>query len=140
MRISDWSSDVCSSDLADHHAGTGGVDRDARLLGRPLDDDARNAGLLQALAQVLADAQVLVQQVRIGVVGKPAGIPGAVDSQPQADRIVFFTHYAVSSRSRTTTVRRLHGFTLLPARPRARDRNRIMPKTLPTLHSATRTE
>src|SRR3546814_13818208 len=23
MRISDWSSDVCSSDLASHHAGTG---------------------------------------------------------------------------------------------------------------------
>src|SRR3546814_3706791 len=63
-----------------------------------------------------------MQQVRIGVVGKPAGIPGAVDSQPQADRIDFLTHYAVSSRSRTTTVRRLHGFTILPARPRARAR------------------
>src|SRR3546814_11828732 len=118
MRISDWSSDVCSSDLADHHAGTGGVDRDARLLGRPLDDDARNAGLLQALAQVLADAQVLMQQVRIGVVGKPAGIPGPVDSQPQADRMEFLTHIPVSYHSRNPTGSRLHGLTNLPDRPR----------------------
>src|SRR3546814_6445866 len=81
--------------------------------------------LFRSPTQVLADAQVLVQQIRIAVVGEPAGIPGPVDAQTQADRIDFLTHYAVSSRSRTTTVRRLHGFTILLARPRARARKRF---------------
>src|SRR3546814_5772052 len=39
MRISDWSSDVCSSDL---HAGAAGVDRELRVPGRD-DHHERNA-------------------------------------------------------------------------------------------------
>src|SRR3546814_10301077 len=46
MRISDWSSDVCSSDLQPRHRlddGVAGHDRDAPLLRRAL--DAGEAGL-----------------------------------------------------------------------------------------------
>jgi hypothetical protein len=48
--------------LADHHARTGGVDRHPALLVRTLDDDARDAGLVQALLQHRAQLHVLVQQ------------------------------------------------------------------------------
>src|SRR3546814_18758943 len=88
--------------------------------------------LFRSPTQVLADAQVLVQQIRIAVVGEPAGIPGPVDDQTQADRIDFLTHYAVSSRSRTTTIRRLHGFTILLAPHRAPARQRLITTILPT--------
>src|SRR3546814_3848091 len=44
MRISDWSSDVCSSDLTDAEEGRAAVDRViARLTGLGLLDDARYA-------------------------------------------------------------------------------------------------
>src|SRR3546814_11215723 len=76
MRISDWSSDVCSSDLARMRR----VDGDAGLLGRPFDDDAGDAGLGQTLLEILADLQILVQQTGILLVaGIPARVPGAVD-------------------------------------------------------------
>src|SRR5262249_51307011 len=78
--------------LADDDARTRGVNRDAGLLGRPLDHDAAHAGLHQALLQILAQAQVLVQQARIALVGEPARIPGAVDADPQPDRIDLLTH------------------------------------------------
>ena len=42
--------------LADDHARPRRVDRHPRLLGRPLDDDARHARLAQALLQEVADA------------------------------------------------------------------------------------
>src|SRR3546814_9771169 len=93
MRISDWSSDVCSSDLA----RTRRVDGDAGLLGRPFDDDAGDAGLGQTLLEILADLQILVQQTGILLVaGIPARVPGAVDAEAEPDRIDFLTHYACS--------------------------------------------
>ena len=96
--------------------GPRGVDGDARLLGRPLDDDAADAGLGQALLQKLAQAQILVQQVCIVLVGEPARIPGAVDAEAQPDRIDLLAHLGLlSSRSRTTTVRLRHGFSMRAA-------------------------
>src|SRR3546814_4988952 len=83
--------------LADHHARTRRVDGDAGLLGRPLDDDAGNAGLGQTLLEILADLQILVQQTGILLVaGIPARVPGAVDAEAEPDRIDFLTHYACS--------------------------------------------
>src|SRR3546814_12394211 len=87
--------------------------------------------LFRSPTQVLADAQVLVQQIRIAVVGETAGIPGPVDAQTQADRIAFLTHYAVSSRSRITTVWRPHDFTFLLARTLALARTRYITQLLP---------
>src|SRR5215475_2665872 len=78
--------------LADDDAGARRVNGDARLLGRPLDDDAADAGLRQALLQIVPQTQVLVQHAGIVLVGVPARIPGAVDADAQADRIDLLTH------------------------------------------------
>ena len=79
--------------LADHDARASRVDRDAALLMRTLDHDARNRGLLQFLVQDLADLDVLVQQLAVfGLAGEPARIPGPVDAETQSDRIDLLTH------------------------------------------------
>ena len=51
--------------LADDDARTRRVDRDAALLVRTLDDDARHAGLLQPFAQMLADLDVFLEQLAV---------------------------------------------------------------------------
>src|SRR5262245_13700716 len=79
--------------LADHHARTGGVDGDAGALGRTLDDDLGHTRLGQPLAQHLADVDVLVEHLGVfAAFGIPAGVPGAVDAEPEADRIDLLTH------------------------------------------------
>src|SRR3984885_9378357 len=79
--------------LADDHAWAGGVNVDARLLVRALDDDLRNRRLLEALGQRLADLHVLVQQLAVfALAGVPARIPGAVDAEAQPDRIDLLSH------------------------------------------------
>src|SRR5476649_2830890 len=80
--------------LADHHARTGGVDRDAGALGRTLDDDLGDTRLVQALVQHLADLDVLVEHRRIfRAFGVPARVPGPVDAETQTDRIYLLTHF-----------------------------------------------
>src|SRR5690606_32818858 len=114
--------------LADDQARTRSVNGDAALLVRALDHDLRDGGLLQLLLEILADLQVLVQQLAVlAGVGVPARVPGAVDAETQADRIDFLTHYAAStsSTSRTTMVRCENGFSMREARPRPRAMNRF---------------
>ena len=41
------------------------MDRDAALLVRPFDDDARHAGLLQPFAQMIADLDVFLEQLAV---------------------------------------------------------------------------
>src|ERR1700716_1909907 len=78
--------------LADHDARTRRVDRDAALLVRTLDHDARDRRLLELLVQDLADLDVLVQQLAVLVLaGEPARIPGPVDAETQPDRIDLLT-------------------------------------------------
>ena len=113
------------------------MDGHARLFRRALDDDLRHAGLLQPVMQILAQPQILVEQRTVVLVGKPAGIPGPVDADAQADRIDLLTHYFVSSRSRTIKVILLNGFSMRPARPRARAWKRFITKLRPTVASAT---
>ena len=61
--------------LADDHARAGGVNGDAALLVRTLDDDLGDAGLLQLLLDELADLDVFVQQAaEVGAVGVPAAV------------------------------------------------------------------
>ena len=119
---------------------------DAALLVRPLDDDLRDRGLLQALHQNLADLHVLVQELAVFVLaGEPARIPGPVDAETQADRIDFLTHrsllrpasaacrdFAHDDRQIARTASRSG-----PARPRARGLNRFITIALPTYASAT---
>ena len=79
--------------LADHDARTGRMDRDAALLVRALDDDARHAGLLELVAQVFADLDVFLQELAVLLLARvPARVPGAVDAEAQPDRIDLLTH------------------------------------------------
>src|SRR5262249_42555932 len=83
--------------LADHHAGTGRVDRHAALLVRALDHDAADAGGLELVAQIVADLDVFLQELAILLLARvPARVPGPVDAQTQAGRIDLLTHYAFS--------------------------------------------
>src|SRR5690606_31197822 len=92
--------------LADHDARARRVDRDAALPVRTLDDDLADRGLLEVFLERFTDLEVFLQQRTVlTLVGVPTGVPGAVDSEPQTDRIDFLTHQAVSSTSRTTMVR-----------------------------------
>ena len=113
------------------------MDGDADLLRRPLDHHLGNAGLSQAATQEVVDLEVLVQVEGVFLLGVPAGVPGTVDAQPEADRIDLLTHHTVSLRSRTTSVMLLNGFSIRPVRPRARARNRFITSALPTEASAT---
>src|SRR5690606_25466757 len=92
--------------LADDQTRTRGVNGHPALLVRTLDHDARNGSLLELLAQLFTDLQVLVQEPAIfGARGEPARIPGPVDAEAQADRIDFLAHQAdspCSATSRTT--------------------------------------
>src|SRR5690606_33601311 len=110
--------------------------RHAALLVRTLDHDLRDAGLLQLVHQVGADLQVLMEELAVfGVVGEPAALPGAVDTEAEANRINLLTHQAASpfsSTSRTTIVRCENGFSMRDARPRPRAWNRFMVIDLPT--------
>src|SRR5580698_3448572 len=124
--------------LADDHAGARGIDGHAALLVRALDDDARDAGLVQTLFEHLAHADVVMQQPGVVVLaGEPARIPGSVDAEAQPDRIDLLTHYAASPSSRTTMVISENGFSIRDARPRARAENRFITRFLPTKASAT---
>src|SRR5260221_8376489 len=79
--------------LADHDAGTRGVDRHPALLVRTLDHDPGDGCLLQFLVQDLADFDILVQQLAVFVLaGEPTGIPRPVDAETQADWIDLLTH------------------------------------------------
>src|SRR5690606_1346985 len=122
--------------LADHHARTGGVDRDPALLVRTLDDDLRHGGLLELLHQRCADRDVLVQELAVfAPVGEPARIPGPVDAEPQTDRVDFLSHQlllTLPATSRTTMVRFENGFSMRAPRPRARAWKRFMTSDLPT--------
>src|SRR5271156_4963879 len=133
--------------LADDDAGPGGVDVDARLLVRTLDDDLRDRRLLEALGQRIADLHVLVQELAVfALAGVPARIPGAVDAEAQPDRIDLLSHgkslssqaaLASAATSRTTMVMFANGFSMRPARPRARGLKRFSTMSLPTQAWAT---
>src|SRR6185437_14093987 len=83
--------------LADHHAGTGRMDRHAALLVRALDHDTADTGGLELVAQILADLDVFLQELPILLLARvPARVPGPVDAQTQAGRIDLLTHYEFS--------------------------------------------
>src|SRR5690606_11209845 len=124
--------------LADHNARPRRVNRDARLLGRPLDDDAADPGLRKLLLQPVADLDVLVQQLGVlAAVREPARIPSPVDAEPEPDRVDLLAHQAASSRSRTTIRNLLNGFSIRPIRPRPRACQRFITNDFPTVASRT---
>src|SRR5690606_32115488 len=79
--------------LADHDARPGRVNRGVRALGRSLDVDAADRGLLQLLLQELANAMILLdirrKRLRIGI---PLRQPLFGDAETNAGRMYFLTH------------------------------------------------
>src|SRR5262249_54782465 len=77
----------------DDDARARGVDVDLQLVGGALDLDLRDAGVREALLQAVAQLEVLVQQLRVVLVGEPPRAPGLVEPEPEAVRMNFLTHY-----------------------------------------------
>ncbi|MPM63254.1 hypothetical protein SDC9_110134 [bioreactor metagenome] len=79
--------------LADDHARTSGVNGDAGVLGRTLDQDATNGGVRQFTLQVLAYLDVFLQHARkVLAVSVPARTPVLGDGQTEASRMNFLSH------------------------------------------------
>ena len=79
--------------LADHHARTCRVDGDAGVLGRTLDQDARNRSILQLGLEVLTHLDVFGQHAgKVTVAGVPAARPVAGDRKAEAGRMDFLSH------------------------------------------------
>ena len=67
------------------------------LLVRTLDHDARYAGLLELFRKVFTDLDVFLKQAPEFLLARvPTRVPGSVDTQAQANRIDFLSHYAGS--------------------------------------------
>src|SRR5262245_54996825 len=81
----------------DDEAGARGVDVDLQLVGGALDLDLRDARVREALLEAVAQLEILVQQLRVVLVGEPARAPGLVEPEPKAVRMDFLTHYAFAS-------------------------------------------
>src|SRR5690606_32613212 len=79
--------------LADHHARTCRVNGDAGILGRTLDEDARNRSILQLGLEVLAHLDVFGQHAgEVTVAGVPTASPVAADRKAEAGRMDFLSH------------------------------------------------
>src|SRR5512138_1001648 len=83
--------------LADDDARARRVDVDLDLVGRPLDLDAGDAGLAELLLHELAEADVLVEPLRVVPLLVPLRIPGPDDAEPEPDRMDFLSHASLSS-------------------------------------------
>src|SRR3546814_5760270 len=92
MRISDWSSDVCSSDLAEHAAHhhrqqlllrRGDEDLVHRVRGQQADQVAGEDGEDADVEQVAAHAHVLVRQQLAGA--RAPGVHRLAEAYPAAD-------------------------------------------------------
>src|SRR5687767_4848472 len=78
---------------ADDDAGARGVDADLQLVGRALDVHVGHPGVGEPLLEVLLELDVLVQQVRVFLLGVPAAPPGLVETEPETDGMDLLTHY-----------------------------------------------
>src|SRR5947209_7029150 len=128
--------------FADHHARPRRMQRVPGTFRHALDHHLVDRRLGQALAEELAELQVVEQLRPVFLAREPARVPGAVDPEPQPDRIDFLAHQAASSasssaRSRTITVRCAKCFSTRAERPRPRVWKRFITKARPTVASLT---
>src|SRR5216684_2153221 len=78
--------------LADDDAWLGGMDRHRHLVAaRSLDLNLRHAGVAQPLLKLLPQANVLLQQPRVLLIGIPARRPGSNDAGAKPDWIYLMT-------------------------------------------------
>src|SRR6516162_6967965 len=79
--------------LSDHHARPRAVNRDPRVLRRPLDRDLSDRSMRELLAQVVAHLDVLVERGgEVLAVRVPLRGPVAVDGEPESGRIDLLSH------------------------------------------------
>jgi hypothetical protein len=77
----------------DDDSGASGQDVHAQLVGGAFDVDGRHRRVLEALAQLFAQLQVLVQQFGVvGTVCVPPGAPGVVVPEPESIGVRFLSH------------------------------------------------
>src|SRR3989442_321188 len=77
---------------ADDDAGPRGEDGDPRAVGRTLDVDLRDAGVVELVLDEAPDLDVLVQEVRVSLRREPPRAPRPRHADPEADRMCFLTH------------------------------------------------
>src|SRR5580765_3779349 len=77
---------------ADDDAGAGRVDVDLQLVGRALGFDLRDAGVREALLEVRAQRQLLVQQLGVVAVRVPPRAPRLVESEAESKRMNLLAH------------------------------------------------
>src|SRR5258706_2561791 len=82
----------------DDDAGARGEDADLELVGGPLDLDPRHPRVVEALLQVLLEADVFMEEVRVLLLRVPAAPPGLVVPQPEPNGMDFLTHLALPLR------------------------------------------
>src|SRR5215467_13704300 len=82
---------------ADDDSRTRGVDVDLQLVRRALDLDLRHTGVREPLLERVAQLEILVQELRVVLVGEPARAPGLIEPEPEAVRMNFLAHYAFAS-------------------------------------------
>src|SRR5262249_58534862 len=70
--------------LADNDSGPRGMDVYLGLVGHPLDFDAGNARVVQALLDEVAQLEVLVEKRGVVVTREPARLPAFDDAEPQS--------------------------------------------------------
>src|SRR5213593_659999 len=76
----------------DDDARPRGEDRDPRAVGRALDVDLRDAGVVELVLDDAPDLDVLVQEVGVVLRRKPARRPRARAAEAEADRMRLLTH------------------------------------------------
>ncbi len=77
---------------ADHDARAGRADEHPHLVALALDVDRGDAGARQPPADVLADADVLMEVRRVVASGVPVRLPGVDDPQPEPVRVDLMPH------------------------------------------------
>src|SRR6516165_7833198 len=91
--------------LADDDARPGGVHVHLHLVRRTLDLHLRDPRVAERLLDEVADADVLVQPLRVVLLFVPLGVPGLDDSEPEPDRMYLLAHVSSSPRSASASAR-----------------------------------
>src|SRR5688572_14383067 len=83
--------DFCAL-LADHDTGTRRVNIDLRFVGRPLDLDARDTGVIEPAFEKFLDAKIFMQQLGVIMAREPFRIPSLDDAETKNLWMRLLTH------------------------------------------------